>query len=234
MGALLEIAAVIMSRAEMRVQNSAQNISNMTTVGYKSRKVFSDLLPTDSVFTPAVAGLVTVTDYSAGGLIQTANPFDLCIDGPGFFALQGDGKMLYTRKGQFRRSDDGVLVTEAGLSVQSEQGGPVTLQPGEFQITSDGLLMQGGELVAKLAVVDFTDIRLLTDVGDSAFSSPDSNVVTVERPNIRQGVLEASNVSSAAEMVAMMEALRQAETGQRIVGVYDDLLGRALTAFGQA
>jgi hypothetical protein len=34
-------------------------------------------------------------------------------------------------------------------------------------------------------------------------------------------------------MVALMEAVRRAETGQRIIGTYDDLMGRALSAFGQ-
>jgi hypothetical protein len=34
-------------------------------------------------------------------------------------------------------------------------------------------------------------------------------------------------------MVGMMEALRRAESGQRLVLTYDDLMGRALNAFGQ-
>jgi len=35
-------------------------------------------------------------------------------------------------------------------------------------------------------------------------------------------------------MISMMEALRRAETGQRLVGVYDDLMGRVLTSLGQS
>ena len=46
-------------------------------------------------------------------------------------------------------------------------------------------------------------------------------------------MLETSNVNMGDEMVAMMEAVRRAETGQRLVTTYDDLMGRALNLFGQ-
>jgi hypothetical protein len=35
-------------------------------------------------------------------------------------------------------------------------------------------------------------------------------------------------------MISLMSGLRGAETGQRVVQIYDDLMGRALTVFGQA
>jgi flagellar basal-body rod protein FlgG len=47
-------------------------------------------------------------------------------------------------------------------------------------------------------------------------------------------MVEASNVSLGDEMVGMMQALRQAESGARLVQVYDDLMGRAITSFGQS
>jgi flagellar basal-body rod protein FlgG len=46
-------------------------------------------------------------------------------------------------------------------------------------------------------------------------------------------MVEASNVSVGDEMVTMMASLRQAESGSRLVQTYDDLLGRAITTFGQ-
>ncbi|WCM29993.1 hypothetical protein NDN01_25485 [Sphingomonas sp. QA11] len=56
----------------------------------------------------------------------------------------------------------------------------------------------------------------------------------VADPLVRQGMTEASNVSVGDEMVTMMAALRQAESGARLVQTYDDLLGRAITTFGQS
>ena len=50
---------------------------------------------------------------------------------------------------------------------------------------------------------------------------------------LRQGMVENSNVSIGDEMVAMTAAVRQTETGARLVQIYDDLLGRAISSFGQ-
>jgi flagellar basal-body rod protein FlgG len=47
-------------------------------------------------------------------------------------------------------------------------------------------------------------------------------------------MIENSNVSVGDEMVTMMTALRQSEGGARLVQVYDDLLGRALSTLGQS
>ena len=54
----------------------------------------------------------------------------------------------------------------------------------------------------------------------------------VAEPMIRQGMVESSNVSMGDEMVTMMAAMRQAEGGARLVQVYDELMGRALTTLG--
>jgi flagellar basal-body rod protein FlgG len=47
-------------------------------------------------------------------------------------------------------------------------------------------------------------------------------------------MIEASNVSLGDEMVAMMTALRQAESGARLAQLYDDLMGRAITTLGES
>ena len=46
-------------------------------------------------------------------------------------------------------------------------------------------------------------------------------------------MVESSNVSLGDEMVSTMAVMRQSEMGARLVQVYDDLLGRAITSFGQ-
>ncbi len=46
-------------------------------------------------------------------------------------------------------------------------------------------------------------------------------------------MIEGSNVSLGEEMVSIMQSLRGAEAGQKLVNVYDDLMGRAISTFGQ-
>ena len=87
--------------------------------------------------------------------------------------------------------------------------------------------------MARLQIVEFEDSTALTSGGDGSFAAPAAAAIEVVAPQIRQGEIEASNVSTGDEMIAVMEAVRRAESAQRMVNVYDDLMGRALTAFGQ-
>ena len=67
----------------------------------------------------------------------------------------------------------------------------------------------------------------------SGVLSADGAARDIDAVGVRQGALESSNVSSATEMIALMSALRRAETGQRLIQVYDDLMGRTFNLLGQ-
>ena len=226
-----EIAAQILSRAEQRAEAAAQNIANASTPGYRRRVSFSELV------NPATAGSVDpiglAADFTHGQLSETGNPTDLAIAGEGFFMVRGDDAILYTRQGQFRRDADGRLVTAQGLALQSLDGGDVLVGDGAFEVSADGVVTREGEPLARIGLVDFDDRRLLQAGDGGAFASGAAEPRPVDAPMIRQGMLETSNVNMGDEMVAMMEAVRRAETGQRLVTTYDDLIGRALNLFGQ-
>ena len=49
---------------------------------------------------------------------------------------------------------------------------------------------------------------------------------------IIQGALEASNVNIISQMVEMIESFRQFETGQRMVQIQDESLGKAVNQLG--
>ena len=62
-------------------------------------------------------------DTTPGVVRVTDNPLDLLIDGPGFFAVQdGAGNTFYTRQGSFALSDDGVVITQDGMTLQGDGG----------------------------------------------------------------------------------------------------------------
>lgn len=101
----------------------ANNTTNLNTPGFKSSNLqFTDLFYTrDSVMTGSsnagysqrgyglnMAG--TSLSFKQGDLQQTSNGLDLAIDGQGFFMIRDDeGRLSYTRAGQFRFDDAGVL-----------------------------------------------------------------------------------------------------------------------------
>ena len=232
---ITEIAAQILARAQERAEVAAQNITNASTPGYRRRIPFSEMVaaaqrqelgPRDPVRTGAAA------DFTAGQLVETGSPTDIAIGGQGFFAVRGGDAVFYTRQGQFRRDAEGRLATAHGLVLQSVDGGDVVVGEAPFEVARDGTVTRGGAPLARIALVDFEDRAVLVPGEAGAFSAGDAEPVQVAAPSLRQGMLESSNVSMGDEMVAMMEAVRRAETGQRLVTTYDDLMGRALNIFG--
>lgn len=232
MGGIIENASAILSLAQQRVEVSAQNIGNATTPGYKRRVSFVQMLSADSSIGNDIGGTASVSDFSDGKQIATDNPYDLAISGDGFFTVRSGDRLLYTRDGQFQRDGEGRLVNASGFALQAN-GGDLALKPGEATITADGTVLQGTEPVGKLLIVTL-DPTAATDIEGGAFLAPDEAVSPLKTPSIRQGALESSNVSTGDEMVAIMEALRRAEAAQRLVNVYDDLMGRAISTFGQS
>jgi flagellar basal body rod protein FlgG len=228
---ITEVAAQILSRAERRAEIAAHNITNASTPGYRRRIGFDEILRPGGPAGGAPAG--AATDFGAGQLAETGNPTDLAIAGDGFFAVRGDDAVFYTRQGQFRRDSEGRLVTGGGLALQSAEGGDLIVGEGDFAVAANGVVTRDGAPVARVALFDFAERGTLASGEGGVFSAGTAEPVPVAAPAIRQGMLESSNVNMGDEMVAMMEAVRRAETGQRLVTTYDDLMGRALNLFGQ-
>ena len=230
---LIEIGGVILSRAAQRVELCAENLANATTPGYKARSSFSALI-TDGTPTSVVNGgsESSGTDFTNGALQNTGNPLDLAISGSGFFAVRDADQTFYTRAGQFTRDAHGHMVTPAGLMLQSVSGDMV-LGAGDAKILPDGTVTSDGEPAGRVAVVNFEDQKDLKPAGGGLFTAP-ASAAKPASAQIRQGMLEASNVSTAVEMISIMSGLRAAGSGQKVVQLYDDLMGRAVTAFGQS
>jgi flagellar basal body rod protein FlgG len=154
--------------------------------------------------------------------------------GRGFFVVHSENGAFYTRAGQFQLSADGKLVNAQGFALQGQNGGDLTLASGKpFQVADDGTVIQEGQPVDKLAVVSINDNRAAVYAEGGVLSAPASAVTAQDTATIRQGAYEASNVSTGDEMVSIMLALRQAETGQKLVNVYDEMMGRVLDGMSQ-
>jgi flagellar basal-body rod protein FlgG len=173
-------------------------------------------------------------DLSQGRMTKTSNPLDVAISGAGMFRLAGtDGSIVYSRSGQFRLAEDGRVVNAQGYALQTADTGDLVLTNGSIEVQADGTVLDADHPVARIAIykpVQGADVR---PFGGSIFTISDGGVEEVAAPELRQGMVEASNVALADEMVTMMDAARQAEGGARMVQVYDDLMGKAVSAFGQ-
>jgi len=227
---IVGIGSIVMSRAEQRVEIAAQNLANIATPGYKSRIQFASVLNDATSDEAAGASLV---DFTSGALRTTGNPLDLAIAGNGFFVVRSaGGSVAYTRDGQFRRDAGGRLVAQDGSAVQSSSG-DIVMGSGAIRVLADGTVLENDEPVARIQVVDCADKREFRAMGAGMFAAPEAQMQPASA-QIRQGALEASNVSTANEMISIMAGLRSAQAGQNIVRIYDDLLGRVVSALSQS
>src|SRR6202167_4442360 len=146
----LYTAATGMTAQELNLDNIANNLSNSSTAGFRSRRLqFEDLMYQNLIMPGAAAtqqttvadglqvGLGTRTAASEviqtqGDFSQTGNPLDLTIQGQGFFqVLLPDGQTAYTRSGSFHLDASGNLVTQDGDPVQPN----ITIPQGATSVT---------------------------------------------------------------------------------------------------
>ena len=116
----------------------ANNTTNLNTPGFKSSSLrFSDAFYAQTSYSGkrssqlgyGVNTSTTRLSFKPGELRQTGNPLDLALNGEGMFTLKGqDGKITYTRAGQFEFNSDGVLVNpDTGAKVMGvDKNGAMT------------------------------------------------------------------------------------------------------------
>lgn len=110
------------------------NISNINTTGFKSSKaVFGDLFSTSlggGTLTSQVgrgAQLIgSLQSFAQGSFELSTSALDLAIDGNGFFIVNDGTGNFYTRAGQFRINQDGLVETLTGKSCRDSRS-PTTL-----------------------------------------------------------------------------------------------------------
>ena len=209
----------------------ASNLANASTVGFKAQNPFYRALAAaqeGEVLSPlnqavnefGVLGGSRV-DLHSGSLNPTGNNTDLAIEGDGFFSVQTNAGIRYTRNGSFRLNAGRQITTEDGDLVLAEQGKtnvPITLPTGSISVSPDGTISVDGGLVAKLHVVTFAPGTNLTSEGNSRFIASSGSEMPAAGANVRQGTLESSNMNPVQGAVGLILLQRQA-----------DLLGRALS-----
>ncbi len=229
-------AALSASVAKMQsLEVTTNNLANANTHGFKrDRQEFAALFRNA---TQDLAGKgvnfvriqKNVTDFSQSELLATDNPLDLAIDGDGFFKLQGDGGIHFTRRGSFARNAEGQLVSAAGWRVLDEKDKPIAVpDPKTLTIDEDGSIFGSDGAAGAIPVFSVDNLDSLRKEGDGSFiAAPGTPVRRVDAPRILQKRLEASNVQPLQEMAHMIETLRAFEAYQKVLKTYGNLAAKA-------
>ena len=213
----------------------AFDLANVSTAGYKTERLakraaeraeFAEAL--ESAVDNAMAG--TKTDFRAGTIANTGRDLDVAISGRGFFEVETESGMRYTRNGSFQVRADGVLTTGDGQPVMGD-GGQITLGSGPVSVSPDGTVKSGNAVVGRLRIVEFeSEGNLIRESGTRFRALTGADPTEVEDRKVVAGALEQSNVSVVDRMVALTELSRGFEALQRGVSMLmNDLDARAIS-----
>jgi flagellar basal-body rod protein FlgG len=214
----------------------ANNLANAETVGYKRDSLFLRMVKTQMGLKQRLAPSWETrmidklyTDYSAGALDATGRELDLALQGDGFFAVLTPNGEAYTRNGAFSVGPDGTLVNSDNYPVLTD-GGPIVLRDEKITVAMDGQISAGTQVIGKLRIVDFVEPDSVRKASGSLFTlNPGAIPIAPTQINVRQGYLEKANVDVMREMANMIESYRQFETGQKMIQIQDDSLGKAVS-----
>ena len=190
------------------------------------------------------------TKFTDGTFTDTGNKTDFALNGAGFFSVLGeDGEVYYTRNGSFNiatSADGGLqLCNSDGLPVLDSDGLPIQF-PEEYEVskisvTADGEFCYPDEMNnpapigVTIGIFQFPNPGGLEKMGESLLKESaasgqainEAENTEIKKSVIRQGYIEASNVSVVDEMVSLITAQRAYEINSKAIQAADEMLQQA-------
>jgi flagellar basal-body rod protein FlgF len=225
----------LMARTEA-LETIANNLANVSTVGFRANhNVFSSLLATTGDSPLSVLnqdandyGVLSGTqlDTSQGALERTGNDLDLAMEGPGYFVVQTAAGPVYTRGGNFRVSPQLQLITSAGDPVLGDNNRPITLIGAPISISTDGTISNNGAISGRMKLVEFAPTVQIQSAGGTYYKAPPGTAVPATKSQVRQGMLESSNVNPITAVVELVTAQREVETMRHVLTMINSELDK--------
>jgi len=222
-----------LSNASKRLQNSANNLANVQTAGFKKGEVNSVESKTGGTRVNSISKANT-----QGGLIPTNNPLDLAISGNGFFQVANpNGGASFTRSGSFSLNGAGQVVDASGNALIPEIN--ITAGNNGISIGTSGQVSAqtaaGLEVAGQIQLANFNNPAGLSAVGGNLLNeSAASGAPVVGNPGegnfggVLSGFLEGSNVDIASEMVDLIVAKAAFKANVNVIKASDEMLGTIL------
>ena len=109
------------------------NVSNANTVGFKaSQAQFADVYAnaqggsSGSAVGIGVRVSTVAQQFGQGNITSTGNPLDMAISGQGFYQMDNNGAIVYSRNGQFQMDKNGFIVNAQGHKLNGYPVNPLT------------------------------------------------------------------------------------------------------------
>ena len=247
-------SATGMRAQELLIDNTANNLANVNTSGFKKKHIsFADLIydtntppgatagggqikPIGLQIGSGVRGSGTTSIFSQGTPTETGIPTHMLIEGEGFFRVVKDGLTAYTRDGSFTTNDQGQIVNADGWALDPAIQIPIDAT--ELSISAEGAVSwkQNGVQATgtPIQLARFANPAGLQNLGSNLFGiSAASGQETLGVPGeqgfgtLRQRFIEGSNVQVVSELVSLITAQRAYEINSRAIRAGDEMLSSA-------
>ncbi len=251
------------------LNNISNNMVNVQTAGYKKDNMVSTTFqeqmlirtgrynkrnPSDIEITSKIKSASrTYTDYEQGAFEITDNVYDFAIAGQGFFAIQTEEGIRYTRGGTFSVDQEGFLELPGLGYVMDTNNQRIQLANEFFNVDQDGSIYQeqismvdeaGNPIfnegdnaergaVARLKLVDFQNYEDLHKEDNGIFSTNQAEQAAAGGTSVVWKALEKSNVNMVEEMANMMSSQRALQSAAQVLKMYDNIMGKSSSDVGR-
>ena len=247
-------SATGMRAQELLIDNTANNLANVNTTGFKKKHInFADLIydtiaapgaaAADGQLTPiglqigsGVRGVGTTSIFSQGTPQETGIDTHMAIEGDGFFKVLKGDQQAYTRDGSFVTNEQGQIVTSDGYLLDPQITIPVDAT--DIAITPSGTIsysIAGVSTVGpSIQLARFANPAGLRNLGNNLYAeTAASGPELLGLPGtdgfgqLRQNFLEGANVEIVSELVSLITAQRAYEINSRAIRAGDEMLSSA-------
>jgi flagellar basal-body rod protein FlgG len=245
-------SATGMRAQELLIDNTANNLANVNTTGFKRSHIgFADLIY-DVQKAPGASSLQGQTApiglqigngtratgtsnlFSQGVITETRAKSDIAIEGEGFFkVILPNGDFRYTRDGSLKFNNLGQLSTADGFLVDPQIQLPQDALDYSISPTGEVSYLQNGALntIGQMQLVRFTNSAGLQNMGGNLYALTEASGPEIQGlpmqlgfGSLRQGYLEGSNVEVVSELVSLITAQRAYEINSRAIRAGDEML----------
>lgn len=217
-----------------KITNTANNIANINTTGFKKRVV--SFQESGSFKGVQIASNQPV--HTQGSLIPTNNPLNIAINGRGFLRVGlPNGGTGYSRDGSLKKDSTGRLVTLNGNPIQPEISIPgdatgVSIS-GSGQVSA--IINGQSQVIGQIELSFFQNPGGLVSLGNNLFSASNASGPAVNGipgtgglGTILQGSIESSNVDIVEESVNLITASAGYKANIKAIKAQNELLGTIL------
>ncbi len=230
-------AAAFINASRIDRQMTMNELSNVSTSGFKRsfestmRTVKAEGSGFDSRFQPQGVN----TDYinmKPGTVMATGRDLDISLNDLAVLGVTAkDGALAFTRRGDLKLSNTGVLETAAGAVVRGQAGGPITIPPGfRVNINNDGSVYAINPAQTGVAQPVLIDRLMLRDAAQTPLERREDGLFLVAgKPpgtdipasttllSLTPKALEGSNVNPMEVMIKLMEQSRSFEQAINVI-----------------